>query len=77
MLGFTACPVGFLSSHGEKHPDPKSGLDLAAEKNWYALCSVGEVRLTHIIPHCFFLIFVSDPQVIESVVGLVPVEQPH
>ena len=30
--GFTTCPGSLPSSHGEKHPDPKSGRDLDPDK---------------------------------------------
>ena len=30
-----ACPGSFLSSHGEKHPDPKSGLKVDKDKSEY------------------------------------------
>ena len=55
-----ACSGSFLSSHGEKHPEPKSGRDLDPDKPRCATaCRKDETD--QIFSELFFWIFIPGP----------------
>ena len=77
-----ACPGSFPSCHEENDPDPKLGRDLHPDNGKIYVMS-GRCHRPSIFAH-FFLVFVpnsmtfsTDPRVVESVTGLVPVEHPR
>ena len=53
LLGFITCPGNFPSSHGEKHPNPKSGQEVVPDKpGCIASCWGGETdpNFLHFFP---------------------------
>ena len=79
LLGFTACPVSFPPSSG----DPKSGWDLDPNKLGCTKSCGGDETDPN-FSHSFFWIFFprslafsTNPRVVESIIGLAPVEHPH
>ena len=48
----------FLSSHGKKHPDPKSGCEVNPDKPG---CTIPEMKLSQNFHMLFFWILVPTP----------------
>ena len=75
--GFADCFGSFLSNHGEKHPDPKSGRDLM----YYVLS--GRCNGPKLFLHFFLSFghqsktFATDPRFVELVIGSAQVLHPH
>ena len=72
----------FLCSYRENHPSSKSGRDLDPDRLGCTMSCRGDV--TDPTFSCFlsdFVLnsptFVTDPRVIESVIGSAPIEHPH
>ena len=70
LLGFMAFPDNFLSCHEENDPDSKSGWDLDPDKPVWSCRE-------DVINQAFCVTFTTNPRVVESVTGSVPVEHPH
>ena len=84
---FTACAGSFPSSHGEKHPDPKSSQEVDPDKpGCTTSCLRGKTDPYFCVFFfyfffCFFflrsLTLLTNPRIVELVVGSAAVEQAH
>ena len=77
-----ACHGTFLSCHEKNDPDPNSSRDLDPDKPVLSTSCQEDVTDPAIL--CAFFVFTpycttfaSNPSVVESVSGSVPVEHPH
>ena len=60
LHSFMACPGSLLSSHGEKHPNPKSVRDLDQDKSRYTTsCRGSETKIIFLL--AFSWIFIPNP----------------
>ena len=72
-----ACRTTFPSCHEEKDPKPKSGRDLDPDKLVCATSCLGDVANPFKSFYPDSPTFTTDPRVIESIIGSVPVEHTH